>query len=200
MVRTASPTKSGFVAFQPSTNGRLVFKIGVGEYTLICHDGALHGNYLQHARLVEEFDQVDDRVKKCVFAVNRGLDWPFLVVKQGNRHPDVFHPGALLALETRVLFIGVGERLLAYELDGPTRLWEETTCHGFWGWARHSNFIIMSAELELTAWDIHGRKHWTMFVEPPWEYRVVEGTVHLDVMGRLTSFQLDTGPAISHIA
>jgi len=46
----------------------------------------------------------------------------------------------------------------------------------------------------LAVWDVHGRKRWTTFVEPPWDYRVAEGTVHLDVMGRLTSFPLATGP------
>jgi hypothetical protein len=56
----------------------------------------------------------------------------------------------------------------------------------------------MSAELELAAWDVHGRKLWTTFVEPPWGYRVEGGRVRLDVMGRGSSFDLTAGPAPPH--
>ena len=97
--------------------------------------------------------------------------------------------------DTNLIFIGVGERLLAYELDAPKKLWEDTTECGLLGWARHGDYIVMSAELELAVWDIHGQKRWTTFVEPPWEYTIAEATVHLDVMGRLTAFPLDTGPS-----
>ncbi len=105
-----------------------------------------------------------------------------------------FHPGALLVPETGLLFIGAGERLLAYRLDGPTRLWEEATDCGFWGWARHEDRVILSAELELAAWDVRGRKCWSMFVEPPWSYEVSAGMIELDVMGTRSRFPLDTGP------
>ncbi len=174
-----------------------MFSIVVGEYTLICHDGGLpqqFGNYLQHARLVEEFDRENDQTEKCWLAVKRGQDFPFMVVSQYYKRPFAFAPAALLVPDTGLLFLGVGERLLAYELDGPTRIWEDVTDCGFWGWARHGDFIIMSAELELAAWDVHGKKHWTTFVEPSWEYSVVEGIVHLNVMDRLSQFPLESGP------
>lgn len=51
-----------------------------------------------------------------------------------------------------MLFLGVGERILAYDLNGPTRLWEDTADTGLLGWARHGAFVVMSAELELAAW------------------------------------------------
>jgi hypothetical protein len=52
----------------------------------------------------------------------------------------------------------------------------------------------MAAELELAAWDTDGRKRWTTFVEPPWEFEVVEGIIRLDVMGRKSEFPVATGP------
>lgn len=52
----------------------------------------------------------------------------------------------------------------------------------------------MAAELELAAWDIRARKLWTTFVEPPWDYAVRDGIVHLDVMGSESTFALATGP------
>ena len=55
----------------------------------------------------------------------------------------------------------------------------------------------MSAELEPAAWDIHDVKRWTQLVEPPWEYRVKDGLVHLDSMGTLSSFPLEAGPTLS---
>ena len=174
-----------------------MISIVVDEYTLDCHQRELpllYGDYVRHARLVEEFDREGDEGENSVFAFSRGLDWPFLVVTQRYKPAGGFSPSILLVPETRLVFIGVGERLLAYELDGPSRLWEDFTNCGLWSWTRHREYIVMSAELELAAWDINGRKRWTTYVEPPWEYRVTEETVHLDVMGRLTSFPLAAGP------
>jgi hypothetical protein len=107
-----------------------------------------------------------------------------------------FNPGVLLVPETGVLFIGAGDRLLAYKLDGPQRLWEDNANAGFWSWQQHGDFVLMAAELELAAWDTHGKKLWTTFVEPPWTYRVDGDQVHLDVMGSKSSFSISSGPAV----
>jgi hypothetical protein len=84
---------------------------------------------------------------------------------------------------------------LAYQLDHPERLWEDETDTGFWNWERHGEFVIMSAELELAVWDIQGQKRWSTFVEPPWDYELVDDLIHLDVMGQRTSFPLNRGQA-----
>jgi hypothetical protein len=176
----------------------LMFSIVIGEYSLVCHERGLpqlYEHYVRHARLADEFDQEGDQGGKCVLAVKKGFDWPFLIVTQRCRLPGIFDPSALLVPETKLIFIGAGERLLAYNLEDPRRLWQDTTDCGMLGWARYGEHIIMSAELELAVWDIYGQKRWTTFVEPPWEYRVSEGIVYLNVMGRLTSFPLDTGPS-----
>jgi hypothetical protein len=39
---------------------------------------------------------------------------------------------------------------------------------GFHGWQRHEDLVVMSAELEMAAWDLRGVKRWSTFVEPPW--------------------------------
>jgi hypothetical protein len=52
------------------------------------------------------------------------------------------------------------------------RLWEDRADFGFHSWQCYDDMIVMSAELELAAWDTQGRKHWTTFVEPPWEHSV----------------------------
>jgi hypothetical protein len=96
--------------------------------------------------------------------------------------------------ETHLLFIGAGTRLLAYDLRGPRRLWQDEADTGFWFWQRHGEVIVMSAELELAAWDTQGRKLWTTFVEPPWSYEVRGSDLVLDVMGRTTTFPLEVGP------
>ena len=51
----------------------------------------------------------------------------------------------------------------------------------------------MSAELELAAWDKDGKKLWSKFVEPPWDYKVVNVEIVLDVMGIKTIFNIETG-------
>ena len=59
----------------------------------------------------------------------------------------------------------------------------------------HRNFVVlMSAELELAAWDLAGQKLWTTFVEPPWSYEVRNGVVTLDVMGVISEFLTKSGP------
>ena len=53
---------------------------------------------------------------------------------------------------------------------------------------------LAADKLELAAWSAVGEKLWSTFVEPPWSYRVEGDIVHLDVMGRLSSFSLRDGP------
>ncbi len=182
-----------------SRSGRGPVRVTVGEYLLLCTNGELPllcDNYREHAALAEDFDQTNDfSVDVCFFAVARGGDWPFLVVTQRySPSGSGFDPGALLVPETGVLFIGAGEHLLAYDLLTPRQLWEDVADVGFWSWRRQGDIILMSAELELAAWDIHGRKLWTTVVEPPWDYDVRDGIVRLDVMGQKSSFDLRSGP------
>ena len=127
--------------------------------------------------------------------MRRASPWPFLCVAQQYERKGGGYPGVLLVPETAVLFIGAGERLLAYDLRGPTRLWEDQAGAGFHGWQRHEVVVMMSAELELAAWDLRGVKRWSTFVEPPWNYHVESGTVQLDVMGTVSSFPLWVGPS-----
>lgn len=122
--------------------------------------------------------------------------WPFLCVAQHywpGREAGCY-PGFLLVPETAILFIGAGERLLAYDLRGLARLWEDQADAGFHDWQRHDDLVVMSAELELAAWDLRGVKRWSTFVEPPWAYHVEGGMVHLEVMGTVSSFPLLAGP------
>lgn len=107
-----------------------------------------------------------------------------------------FHPGIALVPETEMLFIGAGDRLSIYRLDGPTKVCQETVGVGFWRWARHGAILLMSAETELAAWSINATWLWSTFVEPPWEYTVTDGMVCLDVMGEKSTFPLDSGPLL----
>jgi hypothetical protein len=153
----------------------------------------------QHATLVERFGFAshDEQAPVMHLSVQRGDEWPFLCVEQhywpGASAGSV--PGVYLAPETHLLFIGAGERLLAYDLRATRRLWEDKADCGFHTWECHDDMIVMSAELELAAWDIQGVKLWSTFVEPPWTYQVEKGIVELTVMGTVSSFPLLTGPS-----
>lgn len=175
-----------------------MFKIGIDQYSLLVHRGplpSLYDAYRKRAALSEEFALHQPDGETCLVAVGPANDLPSLVVAQRFEPCAAgFDPGVLLVSETRTLFIGAGVRLLAYTLDGPRRLWEDDADTGFWCWNRHGDHVVMSAELELAAWDLAGRKLWTTFVEPPWTYRVIGEEVHLDVMGRLSQFDLHRGP------
>ena len=181
-----------------ATWGSVMFSVTIQTYTLLCvPDGLpeIYAEYVLRARLADEFglETVDGRT--CFVALQEGDAWPFLLVAQ--RYSPAgggFHPGVVLLPDTRLLFVGAGERLLAYRLDRPERLWEDMTAGGFWGWRRHGTFVLMAAELELSAWDAQAQKLWTKSVEPPWHYAIESGAVHLDVMGQKSSFPLATGP------
>jgi hypothetical protein len=176
-----------------------MFTCTCGHYTLLLNSDGLpdmSGEYVRHAQLADEHTVQSARHQGAFIAVRKGNDWPFLVVTMQYSPSEEagFHPGVALIPETETLFIGAGERLLAYRLNPPSRLWEDQADTGFWGWERVGEFVLMSAELELAAWNLEGRKLWSTFVEPPWEYSISGDAVHLDVMGQKSSFSLQQGP------
>ena len=68
--------------------------------------------------------------------VRRGSGWPLLCVGQ-HYCPGRWagsYPGLLLVPESSALFVGAGERLLAYDLRVPARLWEDRVDTGFHAW------------------------------------------------------------------
>jgi hypothetical protein len=152
--------------------------------------------YRDTAVVTEHFD-LDDPWDECFVAVRRDpYRWPQLVVTQryGPAGPG-FEPGVLIVPETETIFIGAGERLLAYTARGDrwSRLWIDAA-QLFYRWCQHDDYVVMSAELELAAWTAAGEKLWSTHVEPPWTYSVEDGRVKLDVMGTVTDFALSNGP------
>lgn len=179
------------------------FTVGAAEYAVSGDVGALPTAYnaiVEHATLHDDFGMKDANGTALVISVQRAAaNWPELVVSQRfEPGPEAgFFPGALLIPENHILFIGAGTRLLAYDLLGIRRLWEDAADIGFWGWKRHGDVVLMSAELEFAAWDLRGKKMWTTCVEPPWDYEVRDGSVELDVIGKKSSFDMKAGPVAS---
>lgn len=179
-----------------------MFRLCFDHYTVLISDHLPLQDkvYREHATLIEhrESEAPRDQEDFLYLAVSRGdTYWPLLIVTQRyTPGPEAgFYPGVLLLPETSLLVVGAGERLLAYRLNPPAKLWEDDADTGFWGWERYKDTLIMSAELELAVWNIRGEKLWTTFVEPPWDYRLDEDTIHLEVMGAKASFPLHEGPS-----
>jgi hypothetical protein len=175
-----------------------MFRVNVGEYEICCQaDGlpAMLSEYQQRAALAEEFGASgEDGASVCFVSIGRPPEWPFLVVIQRYAPAGCgFSPGVLLVPEAPRVFVGAGRRLLAYDLSRPARLWEDEAECGFWSWSRHGQVVLMAAELELAAWDINGRKLWSRFVEPPWEYAVAGEFVTVNVMGAVSRICLQSG-------
>lgn len=178
-----------------------MFRISVGEYQIGCQADRppdLLSEYQQRATLAEDFGVANEvGASVCFVSVGRPQEWPSLVVIQRYSPAGFgFVPGVLLVPEVHLLFIGAGRRLLGYDLSGPTRLWEDETDCGFWSWSRHGRVVLMAAELELAAWDLGGRKLWSRFVEPPWEYNVTGDVVAADVMGTVSRIDLHSGQPV----
>jgi hypothetical protein len=178
-----------------------MFTITFGDYSISMQRGTLpniYSDYRKHAALAEEFDLRPHEGELCFISVSRGQHWPVLVVAQRFQMADAgFDPAAILVPETVTLFVGAGRRLLGYKLDPPQRLWEDVAESGFWEWSQQGDTILMSAELELAAWDLQGVKRWSMPLEPAWAYHLAAGMVHLNAMGRKTVFPLRQGPGAS---
>lgn len=176
------------------------FHVGSDEYTVSGTIGELpvaYSEMLKRASLHDDFGVRTADGTALVIAVERATDkWPYMVVSQRfEPGPEAgFDPGAFLIPESHILLLGAGTRLLAYDLRTPRRLWEDVADFGFWGWKRHGDVVLMSAELELAAWDIRGNKLWSTFVEPPWSYQVRDAQITLDVMGKKSLFPIRAGP------
>ena len=175
-----------------------MFTVCVGDYEVCCQGDGLPSmldEYQNRAALSEDFGVADHSGSSvCFFAVRRSQQWPFLVITQRYAPAGYgFYPGVLLVPETHRLFIGAGRRLLCYDLSKPARLWEDEAECGFWSWSRHGTVLLMAAELELAAWNVSGRKLWSRFVEPPWEYAIAGEVVTVDVMGTISRIHLQTG-------
>jgi hypothetical protein len=166
-----------------------------GPYELHASIGGLPAAYdalVGQATLHEEIEIRSRDGTPLFFAVSAPGEWPELTV--ALTFDPGFGPGFLLIPERRRLFVGAGTTLIAYELSPIRRLWEATTNFGFWSWRQHGDIVLMSAELELAAWDVDGKKLWSTFVEPPWSYAVDGDTIKLDVMGTTSTFPVATGP------
>lgn len=183
-----------------------MFEISFDQWNVDVKVGGLpeiYNHYISHAALVEEIDIKGSDGEACFIAVSRNngprsadKSWPEVVIAQRYEPFQAgFHPGVLIAPETSTLFVGAGTRLLAYDLSKPARLWEDYADCGFWCWRQHGCFVLMSAEIEFAAWTDKGEKLWSTFVEPPWSYVVDGGRVELDVMGKLSRFEISEGPA-----
>jgi hypothetical protein len=179
-----------------------MFTVSFGEYEVYCQADGLPmpemlAEFEQRAKLVERVG-MEWAGADCFCAVRRrGLEWPFLVVSQryAPAGESGFFPGIVLVPETHRLFFGAGWQLLAYDLSAPARLWAAET-RGFWEWSRYGRAVLMAAEQELAAWDVHGGKLWSRIVEPPWQYRVEDHEVVVDVKGRVARFDILTGEEV----
>lgn len=181
----------------------MAVNVGCGEYTIGVSVGALpslYTSFVERAMLHDDIGLHPAEGTTLIVTVSRDpTSWPELVVSQRFAPgPDAagFKPGIFLVPETARLFIGAGTRLLAYDLRIPQRLWEDYTDAGFLCWRRHGDFVILSGELELAAWDLKGGKLWSTYVEPPWTYDAGDDLIELDVMDVKSTFPIRTGPRL----
>ena len=179
-----------------------MFTVNVGDYAITVQQGslpAIYGDYKRHAKLCDEFSiRPHEGGELCFVSVSAAQKWPFLIVAQRFDLAEAgLDPAVLIAPDAHTLFVGAGRRVVGYRLDAPQRLFEHTVDAGFWEWTRHGDVVLMAGELELGAWDVHGKPLWNMPLQPAWDYKVTNGTIHLNVLGRRTSFGLREGPAFA---
>ncbi len=178
-------------------------RVTIQGWEVEIEDGELptdFATYLEKAQFVDQVDINNPDGRFLFLGISEGQTnecWPSLVLAQKYQDAQQsFKPGILLLPNTCLLFVGAGERLLCYDLVGKRRLWEDQTDFGFWGWSQTGDFVLMSAELEFSVWDQHGKKLWSTFVEPPWDFQVRDDIVELDVMGATRRHRLTDGDQV----
>ncbi|URN93830.1 MAG: hypothetical protein NAG76_18660 [Candidatus Pristimantibacillus lignocellulolyticus] len=156
----------------------------------------LYDDYKKVAILFEEidYDEEYDYFLICYITSNSDSSTHILLNMKFSLYSSGFVPGFLVAPETNLLFIGAGERLIIYDFENSTRIGIDKADFGFLGWRRSRDVIIMSAELELACWNINGRKLWSTFVEPPYEYEIKDNNLTLTIMGSKQEFNIYKGP------
>lgn len=151
----------------------------------------------ERAELIDELERGrEEPVDWVTFAVSRpGETEPSLLARlpfQGRGEPS-----ALFAPEAGAVFLGCGDRAACYlSRKGVwSRAWVRDVSFGlFWGWSRHSEVVLLEAELDLVAFSPDGRELWTTGVEPPWDITVDGEDVRLNVCGTTFAFPLQSGP------
>lgn len=164
-----------------------------------------YDRYVGRARLAEEFDLKAPGGGLFFVAVEtfepaeHEEGKPLLTVAQrfSPYYESGFDPGVLIVPETSRLFIGAGERLLAYDLRSPARLWEDHADCGFSGWGRYGNFVWMAAEIEFAVWSIDGTKLWSTFVDPPWHSQFDDGGVTLHAFDQTRTLRIADGTPVT---
>jgi hypothetical protein len=123
-----------------SVLGEHMFHLTSGSSTVLISDHLPLQDevYREHASLIEhKASATRESLEHFLYlAVSQSHhQWSFLVVTlRSAPGPDAgFYPGVLLLPATSLLFIGAGERLLAYRLDQKALLWEDSADTGFWG-------------------------------------------------------------------
>lgn len=92
-------------------------------------------------------------------------------------------------------FLGAYGEVVAFDLlSGEVVLRHDLGGMPFWHFTVTADVVIAASELELAAFSSAGKVLWTAFVEPPWDFNLVEGTITTDVMGIVCSFGLRDGP------
>ncbi|QFS96372.1 hypothetical protein FIV06_03005 [Labrenzia sp. THAF191b] len=174
--------------------------IKLGEWEMWIEDGSLpsiFGSYLDHAEFVDQIDLNNSEGRFLFLGFSKGNNangWPPVIVAQKYQDSQrTFSPGVLLIPDTSLAFVGAGERLLCYNIEEQRRLWEDETDYGFFAWYQSGPYVLMSAELEFGVWDQFGKKLWSTFVEPPWDFKVRGQFVELTVMGDCSIYRLSDG-------
>jgi hypothetical protein len=108
--------------------------------------------YRSNAELAERFDMAASDGELCFIAAVPAGNRPAVVVAQRFSPAEGgFDPGVAFVRETRLLLVGAGTRLLAYDVECPARLLEDVADIGFWLWAVYPKAVLMAAEVEFAA-------------------------------------------------
>jgi hypothetical protein len=121
-----------------------MFRLSYEPYALLISTHRLSSDEMLHSRarlldLHEDEEAPADLLSLAAFH-DQQQDPLLLLTCAYRLGPGVgLYPGVLLVPETGLLLVGVGEQLLAYRLDSPTKLWQETADGGFWEWRRYQD-------------------------------------------------------------
>jgi len=177
---------------------QIVIEFSVDDYNITVYVGQIPDiidHYKKHAKFIDDKDLKNEGTEVYVI-ISKGFlnpDNSIIAFKSDPIGYAGFRPGLHYEKESDILFIGAGKIVKTYRLSDNKIIFEKNHGMGFWGWTKHSNFIIQQEETELGIFNLKGEQLWETFVSPPYNFKFVGDNIILEFDDIIEKRNLLTG-------
>jgi hypothetical protein len=152
-------------------------------------------HYKNHAKFIDDRDLKNEGTEIYIIISNGFLkpDYSIFAFRSNPIGYAGFRPGIHYEKDEDIIFIGAGTVIKTYRLSDYKLIFEKDHGLGFWGWAKHLNYVIQQEETEFGVFDTKGQQLWETRVGPPYEFKINDKKVVLEFDGIIETRNLLTG-------